>query len=147
MNPPENATLPDLDTMRRFASINASVHLGIEITRYDADGMVLTMPITDKSRQPMGILHGGISLVLAESAASMHACWGVDLTQRSPAGIEINASHLRTAHDGNVRATARVVRRGRSIIVHEVEIHHVETGQLLCVSRVTNFYSAVRPVA
>ncbi len=147
MNPPDNASLPDLATIRRFGSANASAHLEIEITRYDAEGMELTMPITDKTRQPLGLFHGGMSLVLAESAASMHACWGVDLSKVAPVGIEINGSHLRSARDGTVRATARVIRRGRSIIVHEVEIHHVETGNLLCVSRVTNFYNTVRTAA
>lgn len=147
MNPSEISSLSDLASMRRFGSTHSAAHLDIEITRCDADGMEMTMPITDKNRQPMGLFHGGFSLVLAESAASLHACWGIDLTQVAPVGIEINGSHLRSARDGTVRATARVLRRGRSIIVHEVEIHHVETGNLLCVSRVTNFYNSNRPKA
>ena len=146
MSPPASFT-PDLETIRKFAAPNAGSYLGMEVTRFDADGMELTMPINEKTRQPLGLFHGGMSMVLAESAASMHACWGVDLSKIAPVGIEINGSHLRTARDGTVRATARVVRRGRSIIVHEVEIHHVETGNLLCLSRVTNFYSAARPAA
>jgi 1,4-dihydroxy-2-naphthoyl-CoA hydrolase len=103
------------------------------------------MPISEKTRQPLGLFHGGMSLVLAESAASMHSCWGLDLMKVNPVGIEINASHLNIAREGTVRATARVLRRGRSIIVHEVEIHHVETGNLLCLSRVTNFLKSVAP--
>jgi 1,4-dihydroxy-2-naphthoyl-CoA hydrolase len=142
MNAPANFT-PDLATIRQFAGKNAGAHLGIEITRYDADGVEMTMPITDKTRQPLGLFHGGMSMVLAESAASMHACWGLDLTQVMPVGIEINGSHLSSARDGTVRATARVLRRGRSTIVHAIEIHHVETGALLCVSRVTNFFKSI----
>lgn len=144
MNDPAHFT-PDLETIQKFAAPNAGSYLGMEVTRFDADGMVLTMPISEKTRQPLGLFHGGMSMVLAESAASMHACWGVDLTKIAPVGIEINGSHLRSASEGNVRATARVIRRGRSIIVHEIEIHHVETGNLLCVSRVTNFYNSIRP--
>jgi 1,4-dihydroxy-2-naphthoyl-CoA hydrolase len=144
MNAPANFT-PDLATIRQFASKNASTYLGIEITRYDADGMVLTMPISEKTRQPLGLFHGGMSLVLAESAASMHACWGLDLTKFMPVGIEINGSHLSSATEGTVRATARVLRRGRSIVVHEIEVHHVETGTLMCVSRVTNFIKPIAP--
>ncbi len=117
----------------------------MEITRFDADGMEITMPISEKTRQPLGLFHGGMSLVLAESAASMHACWGLDLTKFAPVGIEINGSHLSSATDGTVRATARVLRRGRNIIVHEVNVHHVETGALMCVSRVTNFFRPVAP--
>jgi uncharacterized protein (TIGR00369 family) len=144
MNAPAQFT-PDLATIRQFASKNAGAHLGIEITRYDADGAEMTMPISEKTRQPLGLFHGGMSLVLAESAASVHACWGLDLAKFAPVGIEINGSHLSSATDGNVRATARVLRRGRSMIVHEVEIHHVETGALMCVSRVTNFFRPIAP--
>jgi 1,4-dihydroxy-2-naphthoyl-CoA hydrolase len=135
----------DLASIQKFATINSGAYLDMEITRFDADGMVITMPISEKTRQPLGLFHGGMSLVLAESAASMHACWGLDLTKFMPVGIEINGSHLSAARDGNVRATARVLRRGRSIIVHEVEIHHVETGALMCISRVTNFFKPITP--
>ncbi len=137
------AFTPDLETVRRFADRNTAVHLGIEVTRYDAEGVELTMPVTDKCRQPMGLLHGGMSMVLAESAASIHACWGLDLTKTIPVGIEINGSHLASTADGTVRAIARVLRRGQSTIVHEIEITHVESGRLLCVSRVTNFFKRV----
>ena len=135
----------DLATMRQFASKNSGAYLDMEITRFDADGMEITMPISEKTRQPLGLFHGGMSLVLAESAASMHACWGLDLAKFSPVGIEINGSHLSSASEGNVRATARVLRRGKNIIVHEVEVHHIETGALMCVSRVTNFFRPITP--
>ena len=130
----------DLASIQKFATVNSGAHLGMEITRFDAEGMVITMPISEKTRQPLGLFHGGMSLVLAESAASMHACWGLDLTKFAPVGIEINGSHLSSATEGTVRATARVLRRGRNLIVHEIEVHHVETGALMCVSRVTNFF-------
>jgi len=144
MNAPAHFT-PDLATIRQFASKNSGAYLDMEITRFDADGMEITMPISEKTRQPLGLFHGGMSLVLAESAASMHACWGLDLTKFAPVGIEINGSHLSSATDGTVRATARVLRRGRSIIVHEVNVDHVETGALMCVSRVTNFFRPISP--
>ncbi len=131
---------PDLATIKRFANKNAASHLDITITRFDADGVEMTMPITDKCRQPLGLLHGGMSMVLAESAASLHACWGIDLQEQAPVGIEINGSHLRSAREGTVRAVGTVIRRARSLIVHEVRISHVESGELLCISRVTNFY-------
>ena len=138
---------PDLAEIRAFGHKNALLHLGIEIVRFDADAAVLTMPVSERTRQPLGLFHGGMSLVLAESAASLHACWGLNLTRFMPVGIEINGSHLNSARDGNVRATARVLRRGRSTIVHNVDIHHVESGTLLCVSRVTNFFKPVAETA
>ncbi|MDH5508268.1 MAG: PaaI family thioesterase, partial [Anaerolineae bacterium] len=102
--------------------------LGIEMVDINDDGIELRMPITDASRQPMGLLHGGVSMVLAETAASVHAAYGVDLEQVMPAGIEINGSHLRSASDGHVRAVGKVLRKSVHLVVHQVDIIHVESG-------------------
>jgi uncharacterized protein (TIGR00369 family) len=118
-------------------------HLGISIHSIDVDQIVLKMPITDKARQPYGLLHGGVTMVLAETAASLHACWGIDLNQIQPVGIEINGSHVRSTSEGIVRAEGKVVRRTRSIVVHQVDIYSEETDQLLSTARVTNFYKNV----
>lgn len=117
--------------------------LQISLVEMDEGRIELEMPITDASRQPFGLLHGGVNMVLAESAASMHACWGVDLTRMIPVGIEINGSHLNSAMDGTVRAIGKVIRRSRRLVVHEVEIYHKESERLLCVSRVTNYYKSI----
>jgi 1,4-dihydroxy-2-naphthoyl-CoA hydrolase len=114
--------------------------LGISVTSVNEESLTLRMPITDATRQPFGLLHGGISLLLAESAASMHSCWGIDINTAFPVGIEINGSHLRSASSGFVRATARVLRRSKSLAIHEVQIVHEESNELLCVCRVTNYY-------
>ena len=141
---------PHPESAAQFAALSENlprtVHaaLGIEVEEINAERIVLVMPITDAARQPMGLLHGGVSMVLAESAASMHSCWGLDLSKTAPVGIEINGSHLRSASQGKVRAVGEVVRRSRSLVVHEVKIFHVESGRLLCVARVTNF---LKPVA
>lgn len=116
--------------------------LNIQITAIDDDHIEMTMPISDAARQPFGLLHGGISMLLAESAASSHASWGVDLEAYLPVGIEINGSHLRAADEGAVRAVATVIRRSRSLIVHQVEIYHQESGKLLSTARVTNYYKS-----
>lgn len=112
--------------------------LGIELRECSEQGITLAMPITNASRQPMGLLHGGVSMVLAETAASLHSCWGLDLSKRFPVGIEINGSHIRSATEGVVIARATVVRRSRTLIVHQVDIFHEESGDHLCTSRVTN---------
>ena len=114
--------------------------LGIHVTSVSVESLSLRMPITNASRQPFGLLHGGISLLLAESAASMHSCWGIDLNSVFPVGIEINGSHLRSASSGFVLATAQLLRRSKTLAVHEVKIVHEETDELLCVCRVTNYY-------
>lgn len=116
--------------------------LGIALVDIDDDGCVLRMEITNAARQPFGLLHGGVSMVLAETAASMHACWKLDVTERVPVGIEINGSHLRSITEGAVIAKCRVVRRAYTLIVHEIEIFNEATDELLNVSRVTNLYTS-----
>ena len=128
-----------------FVSKNTAVeHLGIKLESISADQIVLTMPITDKARQPFGLLHGGISMALVETAASFHATWGVDLSEVAPVGIEISGSHVRSATEGTVRAVGQVVRRSRSMIVHQVDVYLVETGKLLTTARMTNYYKPIR---
>ena len=115
----------------------------VELVDIDDDSIVLEMPIGDHARQPFGLLHGGISLLLGESAASMHACWGVDLSERVPVGIEVSCSHISSATEGRVRATRTVIHRGRTLIRHKIDVVHVETERLLCEVRVTNFYKTL----
>jgi uncharacterized protein (TIGR00369 family) len=137
----EKAWLAGFDHMHVNTAIE---HLGIRLEAINAEQIVLIMPISDKARQPFGLLHGGISMVLAETAGSVHACWGVDLSEIAPVGIEINGSHVRSAQEGTVRAVGRVVRRSRAMIVHQVDIFLVESGELLSTARVTNYYKPAR---
>lgn len=135
-------TAPPFETWKRvFDELKhrtAEGALGVEMVSIDADGLVLEVEITDRVRQPYGLLHGGVSLLLAECAASIHASYGVDLREISPVGLEVSGSHLRSASEGRVQARANVLHRGRHAIVHEVHIVHVETDRLLCLARVTN---------
>lgn len=126
--------------MNKNAENSALAHLGIEVIQIEDDVIELHMPITDAVRQPFGYLHGGINMVLAETAASYHACWGVDLNKIVPFGIEINGSHLNSAKDGTVKAIGKVVRRSRSLIVHQVDMYHIESEKHLSTARVTNYY-------
>lgn len=134
-----------IEAFRQMQAHTATGPLQISLVDVDADTITLRMPITNASRQPMGLLHGGVSMVLAETAASMHSCWGLDLSRFYPVGIEINGSHLRSARDGHVLAKASIVRRTRTLVVHSIEIVHEETGDLLCTSRVTNLIREHRP--
>jgi uncharacterized protein (TIGR00369 family) len=115
--------------------------LNIDLVDIDDDHIELRMPITDAVRQPMGMLHGGASMVLAETAASIHAAWGRDLSQVVPVGIEISGSHVRSARAGQVRAVGRIIAGGGGdLVVHQVEIVAEDSGELLCSARVTNLY-------
>jgi 1,4-dihydroxy-2-naphthoyl-CoA hydrolase len=133
-----------VEQLRALLPKTAPEALGVEIISADAEGLLLRMPMSDRARQPLGLLHGGISMVLAETAASLHACWDIDLSRLVPVGIEINGSHIRSAADGYILARASVVRRSSKLVVHLVEIAHEESGRALCLARVTNFYKDMK---
>lgn len=128
-----------MDTFNAHVDLTALGAVKGRITALADDHVVLEMEISDASRQPFGLLHGGVSLLLAETAASMHSAWLADITKVAPVGVDINGTHISGASEGLVRATGRVIRAGRSMIFHEVEILHVPTERLLSVCRVTNF--------
>lgn len=108
--------------------------MGIEITHVDADGATGTMPVAGNT-QPYGLLHGGASAVLAETlgsvAAGVHAGPG-----RAAVGIELNATHHRSARAGTVTGRAVAVHRGRSLATYEVVVEDGE-GRRLCTARLT----------
>jgi 1,4-dihydroxy-2-naphthoyl-CoA hydrolase len=135
-----SADRANFQMLLRLLPNTAASALGVKMAAANSKRIILTMPITNAARQPKGLLHGGISMLLAEQAASMHACWGVDLNEKVPVGIEISGSHLRSAAEGHLKVVATVLRRAQSLAVHQVKIYHVETGKLLSVARVTNFY-------
>ena len=112
-------------------------HLGIEITELGEDFLRATMPVDERTKQPFGLLHGGSSVLLAETLASLAGwlCLDPELKQQS-AGIEINANHLRAARDGVVTGTARPLHVGRSTQVWDIRIED-QQGRPVCVSRLT----------
>jgi 1,4-dihydroxy-2-naphthoyl-CoA hydrolase len=110
--------------------------LGIEITEATKERVVATMPVGPKVHQPFGLLHGGASVSLAETAASLAAYMNVDHATETAVGIEINANHLRAKRDGVVTATATPVHVGKRTQVWDVRIED-EAGKVVCVSRCT----------
>jgi uncharacterized protein (TIGR00369 family) len=116
--------------------VNTTVeHLGIEFLEVGDDFIRARAPVDPRTRQPMGILHGGISVVLAETLGSCGAACAAPPGHRV-VGLDINANHLRSASDGWVVGTGRPVHVGRSTQVWQIEISN-ERGQLTCVSRIT----------
>lgn len=110
--------------------------LGIEITTLEKGKVVATMPVDDRTRQPFGLLHGGASVALAETVASIGAFELVDKATESVAGLEINANHVRGKREGMVTATATVLHQGRTTMVWDIKIVD-EEEKLICVSRCT----------
>lgn len=113
-----------------------SRHIGIVITEVGPDFVRATLPVDERTRQPMGRLHGGASVALAETLMSAAAGHAVDRTRFSVVGLEINANHLRAASEGLVTATARPVHLGRSTQVWCCEVVDAE-DRPVCVSRMT----------
>jgi uncharacterized protein (TIGR00369 family) len=110
--------------------------LDIVIEKAEPGRVVLSMPVDERVHQYIGIMNGGISLLLAESAASIGAVVSSDLSKVAPVGIEINANHLRPVSKGKVTAEANSVYHGKTLSVWKIEIKD-QRGRLVCVSRCT----------
>jgi len=110
--------------------------LGITVVSADKEKVVATMPIGPQHRQQVGYLHGGISVVLAESVASLGTALNIDMETQMAFGLEINANHLRPKRDGQVTAVATAIHRGRTTHVWDIKISD-ENGKLVCISRCT----------
>ena len=129
---PSIVQTPDGPTM----SDTVLATLDIVLLTDTPEKIVLSMPVTPKVHQPAGLLHGGVSVVLAETAASMGAWRNVDSKKYTVVGIEINANHLRAVRSGRVVATALPIHIGRRTQVWGVEIVD-EAGKKVCISRCT----------
>lgn len=110
--------------------------LGIELKEITPSRVVATMPVDDRTRQPFGLLHGGASVALAETVASLGAFSNIDGTMFAAVGVEINANHLRGKKSGTVTATGVPIHVGRTTQVWSVQIVD-EEGRPICVSRCT----------
>jgi 1,4-dihydroxy-2-naphthoyl-CoA hydrolase len=118
-------------------SKNTLLHaLGIEIVTLEKGKVVATMPVDERTKQPFGLLHGGASVALAETVASIGAYELVDKETEAIAGLEINANHVKGKRDGMVTATATVLHQGKTTMVWDIKITD-EKDQLICVSRCT----------
>ena len=110
--------------------------LGVKIEVATAERVVLTMEVTPKVHQYAGIMNGGVSLYLCETAASIGVVAGADLTKVTPVGIEINANHLRAVSRGVITVEAKPLHTGRTMSVWNIEITN-DKGKLVCTSRLT----------
>jgi 1,4-dihydroxy-2-naphthoyl-CoA hydrolase len=128
-------TIAELMPHRRNTMVE---HLGIEITEIGEDFLRGTMPVDNRTRQVMGLLHGGASVALAETLGSIATSMMLDPSKHGCVGLEINANHLRAARSGLVTGTARPVKLGRSVQVWQTEIVDA-AGKPVCLSRLTMF--------
>ncbi|HPN19236.1 MAG TPA: hotdog fold thioesterase [Chitinophagales bacterium] len=111
-------------------------HLGIEMTELGDDFVKAKMPVDNRTRQPLGLLHGGAHVVLAESLGSMAANLCLDITKEYALGLDINSNHLKSARDGFVTGIAKPIHIGTKTQVWEIKIYD-EKENLLNISRLT----------
>lgn len=129
----------NISTLERVKEWNKNTmvdHLGIEVTEVGEGYLCGKMPVDFRTHQPMGLLHGGASVVLAETLASIGAALQVDLNKKACVGLEINANHIRGVREGWVYGRATAIHVGKRTQVWETKITN-ETGDLVCISRMT----------
>lgn len=127
---------PEVEAVNAFANNTLASHIGIEVVEIGPDFIKAKMPVDHRTKQPMGLLHGGASVVLSETIGSM-ASWLVYGDQNvNVVGIEVNANHIKSVGDGYVTSITRPVKLGGTIHIWNTEIFD-ENDQLICVSRLT----------
>ena len=124
-----------LQALNHGSADTAVSHLGIEITEIGDDYIVGRVPVDKRTVQPFGLLHGGVSVVLAETLGSLGAFYASP-EGHTAVGLDINANHLRAARSGWVTATAKPVHIGRTTQVWQIDMVNDE-GQPTCTSRIT----------
>lgn len=125
----------NLDALNKMGADNMVEHVGIVFTHIGDNALEATMPVDHRTRQPFGLLHGGASVVLAETLGSVAGYLCTEGEQKI-VGLEVNANHLRSAREGIVRGVCTAVHVGRRHQVWQIEISD-EQGRLCCTSRLT----------
>jgi len=127
---------PTLEQLNARTAGSMPGHLGIEFTEIGEDYLMARMPVDHRTLQPLGILHGGASVALAETLGSVGALLCLDPDRKMPVGMEINANHIRSVQSGYVTGIARPVHLGGRTQVWEIRITN-EQDKLVCISRIT----------
>lgn len=125
-----------VEEINRRCRNTLSDHLGIEFTDIGDEHLTARMPVDQRTKQPMGILHGGASCALAETVGSAAANFCVDAAQKVCVGLDININHIKTVRTGNVTGIARPFHLGRTTQVWDIKIYD-EEKKLVAVSRLT----------
>ena len=126
----------DVDAINERGRGSAVERLGIVITAATDDALRGTMTVDERTVQPAGVVHGGASVLFAETLASWGATYTLDQSRQYAVGMEINANHVRPGLPGVLRGEARPVTLGRTTQIWDIRITN-EDGKLVCVSRCT----------
>ena len=125
-----------LESLNRLSANTMVSHLGIEFTRIGDDFIEAKMPIDARTQQPLGLLHGGASVTLAETLGSVAATCCVDREKQYCVGLDINANHVKSAKHGHVIGITKPLHIGNKTHVWEIRIVN-EQQELICISRIT----------
>lgn len=126
----------NLDLIKARSKGTMVEHLGIEFTEIGDNFLIARMPVDERTKQPLGIMHGGASCVLAETVGSTAANFCVDQSQQYCVGLDINTNHIRSAREGYVMGIAKPFHLGKSTQVWGIEIMN-EEKKLISVNRLT----------
>ena len=129
-------TLPDLAYLNAMRKNSICEVLDITFDAFDDNSITASMVVDHRTHQPFGLLHGGASVVLAETLGSMASYMCIDQKQFYCVGLEVNANHLRGVRSGRVSAVARPVHRSRTTHVWDIRLTD-DSGKLTCISRLT----------
>ncbi len=124
----------------RYTSKHIGQLLGIEFTEVGDDYLVATMPVDERTHQPYGILHGGASVVLAETLGSVASDFCLDDT-KTAVGLEVNANHIRSVKSGLVKGICKAIHIGGKTHVWDIKIY-TEDNKLVCIARLTTMVIA-----
>ncbi|HLN95877.1 MULTISPECIES: PaaI family thioesterase [unclassified Flavobacterium] len=126
-----------LEMCNRFSKNTLMEHLGIEYIDAGDDFLKASMPVNPQVHQPMGLLHGGATVALAESVGSAASLMFINPEVQEVRGIEISANHLKSKRNGMVYGTARIIHQGRSLHLWEIRVED-ENGALISLCKLTN---------
>lgn len=126
----------DISLLNQLNKNNLTSYIGIEYTEAGSDYLCAKMPVDHRTHQPYGVLHGGASVVLAETLGSIGSYLCIDETKQFCVGLEVNANHIRSVSSGYVYGKATIVHKGKSTHIWEIKITN-ESGGLVCISRLT----------
>ena len=130
---PTNLSLEELNSWGKNTMTD---FLEIKFTKIGIDFLEATLPVNHKTKQPLGLLHGGANVVLAETLGSVASTLTLDREKQYCVGLEINANHLKSVREGLVRGITKPIHLGKKTQVWEIKIYS-ESGDLSCISRLT----------
>lgn len=129
-------TQPNIEQLNAIQKNTIGEQLDIRFESFDDESLTASIVVDHRTHQPYGLLHGGASVVLAESVGSMAAYLCIDPSKFYCVGLEVNANHLRGVRSGRVTAVARAIHIGRTTQVWDIRLT-TEDGKASCVSRLT----------